>query len=234
MVGLLGAAADGNVLDVGCGPGRYLARLGTAGGRRVGLDLSEGMTAIAKGRAPAAAIVCGDASMLPFSAATFDAVLAPHMLYHVPDMGLAAAELARVLRPGGTAAVVTNGERHMREVVDLGRSAVGDLAPDAAWDGWHRFTERFTLETGADVLEPALRVVRVEQWRSSIAVPEVEPVVAYVDSTRSLLEPRLPDGVSWDGLLDRVRRRVTEHIDSSGAWRARTHVGAFVCRRPSR
>ncbi|CAN5477783.1 hypothetical protein BH18ACT1_BH18ACT1_01440 [soil metagenome] len=76
MLGLLGAAADGAVLDVGCGPSQYRCRLDAAGGLRVGLDLSEGMTAIAKGRAPAANIVCGDASALPFTATTFDAVLA--------------------------------------------------------------------------------------------------------------------------------------------------------------
>lgn len=187
----------------------------------VGLDLSEGMVTIAKEHAPA---LCGDAQALPFPDATFDVVLAPHMLYHVPDMALAASEVARVLRPAGVAAVVTNGGRHMREFADLTSAAVGHEA--------HRFTERFTLERGRDVLEPALHVEGMEEWRGSIAVTDVEPVVAYVDSTRSLWEAQLPDGITWDDLLEGVRRLVVEEIASTGSWRAQTHVGALICRHP--
>jgi len=152
-------------------------------------------------------------------------VLAPHMLYHVPDVALAASEVARVLRPEAIAVLVTNGARHMRELSDLTRAAVGH---DAS-----RFTERFTLETGRIMLEPALRVDEVVEWRGSIAVTEVEPVAAYVDSTRSLWEAQLPDGVTWDDLLAATKRLVAEDIASTGAWRAQTHVGAFVCRKPA-
>jgi len=49
--------------------------------------------------------VPGDALRLPFPDGHFDRVLAAEILEHIPDDELAMAELARVLRPGGTAAV---------------------------------------------------------------------------------------------------------------------------------
>jgi len=231
VLALLGEFAGGDVLDVGCGPGAYLARLGATGGRRVGLDLSEGMVAIARSVAPAASVLCGDAQELPFPSATFDAVMAPHMLYHLPDMGRGAAEMARALRPGGVAVVVTNGQAHQQEVADLVAGAADDLAPGTGRSRWVRFMERFTLEDGAAVLAPSLEVDHVEHYQGRLAVPEPAPVVAYVDSTRSLWEPRLPAGVTWPALMAAVERRVDRAIAADGTWRATVHAGAFRCRR---
>ena len=47
----------------------------------------------------------GDATRLPFADATFDRIIASEVLEHIPDDDAAFAELARVLRPGGTLAV---------------------------------------------------------------------------------------------------------------------------------
>ena len=54
-----------------------------------------------------------DAMDLPFEDASFDAVVAMWMLYHVPDLDVALAEVRRVLRPGGLFVAVTNGDAHM-------------------------------------------------------------------------------------------------------------------------
>jgi SAM-dependent methyltransferase len=67
------------------------------------------MTAMQKsGEAPPgvlATAVCGDATRLPFTDASFDRVIASEVMEHVPDDGAALEELTRVLRPGGTIAV---------------------------------------------------------------------------------------------------------------------------------
>ena len=47
------------------------------------------------------------------------------MLYHVPDIALAAAEARRVLRPGGVFVAVTNGRAHLAELRTLVEAAVG-------------------------------------------------------------------------------------------------------------
>jgi SAM-dependent methyltransferase len=51
------------------------------------------------------AVVVGDALRLPFPSDSFDRVIAAEVLEHIPDDRSAVAELARVLRPGGTLAV---------------------------------------------------------------------------------------------------------------------------------
>ncbi len=73
-----------SILDVGCGNGAYERALVQRGhrGPRVALDLSAGMLPLVNDAAP----VLADVQALPFSRRCFDLVLAPHMLYHVPDI----------------------------------------------------------------------------------------------------------------------------------------------------
>ena len=98
------------VLDIGGGPGRYAHWLAARGHRVTLADLSPALLTIARERTPATgpsleAIVEADARDLGrWSTGSFDAVLALGPLYHLTeaaDRARAAAELARVLRPGG-------------------------------------------------------------------------------------------------------------------------------------
>ncbi|HEX8744098.1 MAG TPA: methyltransferase domain-containing protein [Thermoleophilaceae bacterium] len=95
------------ILDVGCGPGYYVAelaeRVGEAG-HVSGVDLSAAMLALAKGRCaelPNTDFREGDATALPFDDGVFDAVVSVQVLEYVADVEAALAELHRVLRPGG-------------------------------------------------------------------------------------------------------------------------------------
>lgn len=95
-----------HVLDLGCGAGDLvLDSLKDAMG--VGLDASHEQTFHA--RAHAATVVQGDMTRLPFQADAFDGATAMYSIIHVPAAEHAAvyAELARVLRPGADAVVVT-------------------------------------------------------------------------------------------------------------------------------
>ena len=65
----------------------------------------------------------GTSQDLPYADESFDVVAALWMLYHVPDVDRALAEVRRVLRPGGLFVAVTNGDGH---VADLRREAGGD------------------------------------------------------------------------------------------------------------
>ncbi len=101
---LLGAE-PGRVLDAGMGPGRLLAELSRRGWDVAGADLSGGMVATARQRLPdaSARLLQGRLEALPFEDAGFDAVVATGVLEYVEDLPAAVSELARVLRPGGTA-----------------------------------------------------------------------------------------------------------------------------------
>ncbi|WP_430787491.1 class I SAM-dependent methyltransferase [Actinoplanes sp. G11-F43] len=105
------------VLDLGCGEGRHTFEAYRRGADVVALDLNETDLATTRkwcaamaleGEAPATAsatTVRGNLLSLPFPDASFDRVIASEVLEHIPDDVTAIRELARVLRPGGLAAV---------------------------------------------------------------------------------------------------------------------------------
>src|SRR5262249_15699182 len=70
----------------------------------VGLDQSPEMLAVARERLPAVELVEASAESLPFADASFDALSFTYLLRYVDDPGATLAELARVVRPGGTIA----------------------------------------------------------------------------------------------------------------------------------
>lgn len=113
----LGVRSGESVLDVGCGAGRHAFELYRRGTRVVALDRdAEELKSVAgmfaamqlEGEVPQearAAAIEGDALALPFPDDSLDRVIASEILEHIPDDQAAIAELARVLRPGGTLAI---------------------------------------------------------------------------------------------------------------------------------
>lgn len=113
----LGVVAGERVLDMGCGAGRHAFELYRRGADVVAFDqdadelaaVSDMFAAMRKaGEVPVGAdadVKQGDALQLPFADGEFDRVVAAEVLEHIPDDETAIAELARVLRPGGTIAV---------------------------------------------------------------------------------------------------------------------------------
>ena len=100
--------AGQRVLDVACGTGvlaRALpARVGPRGAV-TGLDINEGMLAVARRQAPGIEWRQGAAEALPFADASFDAVVSQFGLMFFQDRPKAIGEMLRVLRPGGRLAV---------------------------------------------------------------------------------------------------------------------------------
>lgn len=100
---------DARWLDVGCGTGvltqTILAHAAPAS--VTGIDPSGQFIAYARSRTrdPRASLQTGDAQALPFADVEFDAVVAGLVLNFIPSPERALAEMKRVLRPGGTAAV---------------------------------------------------------------------------------------------------------------------------------
>jgi SAM-dependent methyltransferase len=123
----LGLREGDTVLDIGCGPGWFWAGAAPILPERLELNLADqsaGMVREARERCGSLKswrvdAVEADATALPFADASFDAIVAMHMLYHVPDQARAIAEMYRVLKPGGLLAVTTNGANNLRDLYAL-------------------------------------------------------------------------------------------------------------------
>jgi SAM-dependent methyltransferase len=92
------------VLDVATGPGYAAERAAARGAHPVGIDIAEGMLALARRRRPELEFRWGDAEELPFEDASFDAVVGGFVLNHLPSPERAIGEAVRVLAPDGTVA----------------------------------------------------------------------------------------------------------------------------------
>jgi SAM-dependent methyltransferase len=110
----IGDLAGRRVLDLGCGSGDLTMPLVDAGARVTAVDLSAGMLAVARARCARfcrpltdLAFVAAAAEDLPLRDDSFDVVVGRFVLHHL-DLARAAAEIARVLAPGGIAVFVEN------------------------------------------------------------------------------------------------------------------------------
>jgi ubiquinone/menaquinone biosynthesis C-methylase UbiE len=212
---------DADVLEVGCGPGGLwkpnLARIPTRW--RVTLtDLMPGM--IEETRAALQSISdfkfgIMDVQNLAMPNASFDTVIANHMLYHVPDLPRGLREIRRVLRPAGRLLAATNSELHMLRIKELAGAFMGGTSPLAG-------RMPFSLDNGEGILRSVFDHVTVRSTADELRVTDPEAVVSYVLSIEGA--KRIIVGPA----LDALRRRVTDEIAREGAFAAQTEAGLFV------
>jgi len=173
-----------HILEVGCGPATFwlnnMARI-PPGWNITLSDFSPGMLQEAqqnlRGSNHAFEFVAFDVQFIPFEDARFDAVIANHMLYHVPDQAKALGEIRRVLKPGGRFYAATNGENHMRELDELLKKF--DPTIMSRWK-FGASQMPFRLENGGNELAQWFATVNLHRYESNLVVTEAEPLVEYV------------------------------------------------------
>ncbi|MCZ6465555.1 MAG: class I SAM-dependent methyltransferase [Proteobacteria bacterium] len=216
-----------SVLDVGAGTGilwaENLERI-PSGLHVVLSDFSRGMVNEARralGGDGCFRFVHADAQAIPHPTHHFDCVFANHMLYHVPDRPAALAEIARVLRPGGTLYATSLGATHLQELGDILREAIGDTR---YWGA--RSSASFQLDNGPPQLEPFFRGVAVERYADGLRVTEAAPLIAYLLSMPRPT-PIAPEQV--DALRSYLESRIARH----GEIRITKDCGLITARSPS-
>lgn len=218
----VGPADD--VLDVGCGTGNAALRAAQAGARVVGVDLTpellEEGARLAEQLGVEVQWVEGDAEALPVQDASFDVVVSVFGCMFAPRHPVAAAELARVVRPGG-------------------RLAVSAWTPDGAMGEFFR-TLGGHLPPPPDFVQPPLlwgsedhvsdlfadTGVEVEFAREFVEFPRM-PVDEEIEFATSKFGPLIlarhmlePQG-RWPALIDDLRRllenpRPAEYLVTTG------------------
>jgi SAM-dependent methyltransferase len=221
---------DERVLDAGCGPGEMLcamARQYDGWGALVGFDFSPGM--IAEARAQAAGlpvhVFVADAQAVPLPDATFDVVMARHMLYHVPEVDRALAETARLLRPGGHFLATTNSAATMPEYTALRQRAAERFPSMAAAE---MITERFSLESAPGHLAPHFGGAETHVLRGTLRFPAAQPLVDYFASARAMTMAPAHTEEEWQAVLAFVRAEAEAVIARHGHFDVTKITGAVV------
>lgn len=147
----IGLRPGARVLDVCCGSGASAlpaAEIVGAKGSVLGIDLSEGLLALARKKARARGLANaefrnGDALELPVEDGSFDAVVCVFGIFFVPDMTAAVRSLWRAVRPGGKLAVTTWGPRWFEPGSTAFWEAVRAERPDLykGFNPWDRICE---------------------------------------------------------------------------------------------
>jgi len=215
----LGLKPGMRVLDVCCGTGASAlpaAEAVAATGSVVGVDLAEGLLALARGKAAERGLknvgfMKADMTALPFGPERFDAVIIVFGIFFVPEMEEQVRRLWRLLRPGGRLAITTWGPRLFEPAYTEWKAALAEVAPEFVSDfnPWDRIT---TLEGVLQMIEDA--------------VPDEESGAVEENGQQMLMEPEdfwriaLGSGLRWPieqmgeekaaMLKERLLQRLTE------------------------
>jgi ubiquinone/menaquinone biosynthesis C-methylase UbiE len=231
LVELLDPQPGETIVDIAAGPGDTgflaLPRV-RPGGRLVSTDVAPEMVEAARRRAAEldleqseVTFALEDAVALSFDDASVDGVLCRWGLMLVPDMDAAAAEMARILRPGAGAAVAVWADPDENDwITAAGRSAV-ELGlmerPDPEAPGPFRLSGEGRLEsllTGARLAVDVIEDVPIT-WRAS-ALEDWWGVVC--DTSRMLSQ--LVDQISADeadALRAGAERRLERYVEDDGS-----------------
>ena len=155
---------------------------------------------------------------LPFPDATFDIVIADHILYHLDHLDMLLTELHRVLRDDGVLMASTDSQFTMGEFDTLTRRALTLLGrPPRSNDIYYgRFVESFALENGAVQLARCFRGVARYELPSTLVFTDTPPVMDFLYSNRVAIEPTLPPEVHWDAYMNIMNEQVRRLISHFG------------------
>ena len=236
VIELLQPRSGMRVLDLACGPGtlsKPIASLLGSGGELVGVDLAEGMVALAReARIPNATFAVMDIETLEFPDASFDAVACGHGLQFAPNLGRALREARRVVRPGGRLAAsvpVNAGTQRPWMVMD----AVVDRWLPPAPKAWDNDATRAIVNDAAAFQDAALEAgfpeAAVEVIEEKVRWDSAEQLVARCMSWWDLAARM--EGASAerrqafrDEAVTTLRQQFPGEIETTG----RTHVLSAV------
>ncbi len=200
------------VADIGCGAGWFWTanQHQLPDGMEVSLvDQSEQMVAEAKAalsELSAVKQVAGyvkQAEALPFEDASFDVVMAMHMVYHLTDPDQALDEMRRILKPGGRLVISLNSAANLKQVYEL-NSRVFDVAP----------MDPSVVMAPPEEVEARLarrfRSVSKLTYQDTYAIDDVETVFATLTSYP-------PGNEATDAQREQLRAEITKRLASTTA-----------------
>jgi SAM-dependent methyltransferase len=237
LVEAAGVPSGADVLDVATGSGNVALVAARRGAKVTGLDLTPELFEAARRRASEAGVDCewveGDAEELPYPDGSFDYALSAFGTMFAPRHEVAAAELVRVTRPGGTIAVAawtpegTNGQM-FRTVSGHMPPPPPELKPPALWGDEQHMRSLF---------EPHGAVLEFERGQVDFEDESIESWLAYGEEklgpmvmARAALEPQ----GKWDALrADLAALYERENKATDGSFRVEPKYLITIARVPA-
>ena len=170
------------ILEVGCGDGALWTENLTRLPQNISItlsDISEGMLRKARRAVGASdrrfSYRRFDCVKIPFETASFDLIIANHVLFYCENLPSVCREIKRVLKPGGRFICSTYGKKHMQEVSSLVQSFDERIVLSA-----DKLYEKFGRENGAEILSCFFSEVNWRSYEDSLFIPEAEPLISYI------------------------------------------------------
>jgi SAM-dependent methyltransferase len=206
---------EASLLEVGAGTGRLwrqnLSRL-PAGWQITLSDFSDGMLQQAQENlhaAPQFDFDVIDVQQIPWADSSCDAVIANHMLYHVPNREQALQEIHRILKPGGKLYAATNGATHLQELYRL----MSQVVPSR-----DSFSDPFQLENGAQQLSEHFADVTCHLYDNALRITELKPLVMYILSKQD---------AEIEAKIDELSHLIEQQLKTQGAIYVTKSTGLF-------
>ncbi len=225
---------ESRVLELGCGPGDLWAENLDRVPKEWSVELTDaspGMVREAEERLGSDRrfeLRVADAQQIPFQGQSFDAVVANHMLYHVPDRARVFSEIVRVLSPDGRLYAATNGEGHMRETGWMKRI----LNPTHPADTATGQPLGFSLENGTVQLSPWFRDLSIRRYEDVLVVTETRPLVDYLLSGAAAdAAERGSEGGEFHRRVAALTDQLERELALRGEIRITKDAGLFVARK---
>jgi SAM-dependent methyltransferase len=221
--GRIDAASPRLLLDLGCGRGTTTSLLVRPGRQLVGVDVAldalERARLLTAAAVPRPALVAGALEALPFADRAFDRVVGRFVLHHAESLERAAAELHRVLAPGGEAVFVeTWGKnpllrfgRDVAALLGIGFGSDDERPLDGAalrlLGRWFEVSVEFPVFTAFELANRLLRRGSGLMARSAIARRLIGSTWLRLIALDRRLERDLPEIRSWGWFVGLVLRR---------------------------
>ena len=212
----------GHVLDIGSGPGWFWASVSHrwAVNHLTLADISKAMLNAADARLSGLYQIetrQADIAALPFENASFDTVVAMHMLYHAKDPETALREIKRVLKPDGFAMITTVHDRDLEEIAAVSRAAFGSSGTDL-------ITPVFGGTRAGALLRATFSSVQHHRCTDEYEIDDTASALAYITS--------FPPGISAPTHERNAFRDAfeAERLRQGGRFKATRRQDLFIAR----